>query len=128
HVTTFDVVPWKAFDTTLLRTDDFGPRLEQRLGDLSDPKVFAANAIELAAADVIFCDARKDGRFEPAFLQLLFGLEPDGPQLLVLDDIRVLTMIRPWRDIPFDKLDISSFGHWSGTGIVLRGGPPPNSG
>ena len=37
---------------------------------------------------------------------------------IVLDDIRVWTMIKTWREITLPKLDITSFGHWSGTGIV----------
>lgn len=122
---TYDVVSWKDFDETYLDGSDFGPRFEQRLFDLSDRAAFEAQAGELASADMIFLDASKDGFFEERFLSLLFALEPKGPQLIVLDDIRVLTMIRVWRDITLDKLDVSSFGHWSGTGIVVRGGFPP---
>ena len=76
---------------------------------------------------MIFVDASKDGVFEPTFLAQLFALEPAGPQLIVLDDIRVLTMVRLWRGITLDKLDLTSFGHWSGTGIVVRGGFPPGA-
>lgn len=124
HVITYDIMQWDRFPTTYLVPDDFGPRLEQRIGDLSAPDFFAANAEDLADADLIFCDAPKDGVFEPAFLELLFATPPKRSQLLVLDDIRVLTMIRTWGGIEYDKLDLSSFGHWSGTGIVVRGPVP----
>jgi predicted O-methyltransferase YrrM len=124
HVITFDIKPWDAFESTYLRLEDFRDRLEQRIGDLSDPDVFGKNAEDLASADLIFCDAPKDGVFEPEFLRLLFSTESQGSQLLVLDDIRVLTMIRAWHEIPYDKLDLSSFGHWSGTGIAVRGSIP----
>jgi predicted O-methyltransferase YrrM len=126
HLVTYDLVAWDQFAGTWLRPTDFGDRLEQRLADLGDPKVFAHEADVLARADMIFVDASKDGVFEPAFLAELFAHEPVGPQLIVLDDIRVLTMIRVWRAIRHDKLDLTSFGHWSGTGIVVRGGFPPS--
>ena len=38
--------------------------------------------------------------------------------ILIIDDIQFLNMIDFWRAIASPKLDISSFGHWSGTGIV----------
>jgi hypothetical protein len=28
-------------------------------------------------------------------------------------------MVDLWRRIPYPKLDATSFGHWSGTGLVL---------
>jgi predicted O-methyltransferase YrrM len=125
QLVTYDLVAWDKLGGTLLRRSDFGDRLQQRLGDLSDPNVFAAATDVLKHADMLFIDASKDGVFEPAFLAELFKLEPAQPQLIVLDDIRVLTMVRVWNDIALDKFDLTSFGHWSGTGIIVRGGFPP---
>jgi predicted O-methyltransferase YrrM len=125
QLVTYDLVAWDKLGGTLLRRADFGDRLQQRLGDLSDPDAFAAASDTLAHADMMFIDASKDGVFEPAFLTQLFELEPAQPQLIVLDDIRVLTMVRVWNDIALDKFDLTSFGHWSGTGIIVRGGFPP---
>jgi predicted O-methyltransferase YrrM len=122
---TYDLVSWEQFDGTWLGPADFSDRLEQRLADLGRPEVFAAEADVLASADLVFVDASKDGVFEPAFFAQLFALEPKGPQLIVLDDIRVLTMVKLWSEITLDKFDLTSFGHWSGTGIVVRGGFPP---
>ncbi len=126
HLVTFDLVGWDHFEETLLCPSDFDERLEQRLGDLSDPSVFAAQRDLLAHADMMFIDASKDGVFEPAFLKQLFALEPAQPQLIVLDDIRVLTMVKLWNEITLPKFDLTSFGHWSGTGIIVRGGFPPD--
>jgi hypothetical protein len=42
--------------------------------------------------------------------------------LLVLDDIRLLPMVTLWEDLRLRKLDLTSFGHWSGTGIAQREG------
>jgi hypothetical protein len=43
---------------------------------------------------------------------------PSAPTILVLDDTRLLNMIDVWRLIRSPKLDLTSFGHWSGTGLV----------
>ena len=60
----------------------------------------------------------KDGKFEYQFLALLGKLEPKENKLLILDDIRFVNMTDLWISILSPKLDISSFGHWSGTGLV----------
>ena len=41
-------------------------------------------------------------------------------QLLVIDDVRVITMTELWRSFPIAKFDATSFGHWSGTGLAIR--------
>jgi hypothetical protein len=51
-------------------------------------------------------------------LSQLAKLDPRTKKLLILDDIRFMNMIRLWRGIASPKLDLSSFGHWSGTGLV----------
>jgi hypothetical protein len=72
----------------------------------------------LKTADFIFLDASKDGVTEKRFLEN-FNLVPFRDRmLLLLDDIRLWNMLKIWRDISMPKLDITSFGHWSGTGIV----------
>ena len=63
-------------------------------------------------------DAPKDGVFEYRFLQLLSTLQPKKNKLLILDDIRFINMVDLWVSIESPKLDVSSFGHWSGTGLV----------
>jgi len=37
---------------------------------------------------------------------------------VLFDDIRLWNMLDIWRSIDFPKLDLTSFGHWSGTGVV----------
>ena len=36
----------------------------------------------------------------------------------LFDDIKELNMLGTWRAITRPKLDITSFGHWTGTGLV----------
>ena len=119
RVVTFDLLPWKSFGTSALREEDFtGARVEQRLGDLSEPSVFAAERDLLAQADLVFIDGPKDGRFEPAFMALLLPVVRETGAFLVFDDIRVVPMVRFWRELDMPKLDLTSFGHWSGTGLA----------
>jgi hypothetical protein len=116
---TYDVVPWPDISGSVLRQSDFDGPLEQRLADLSSADVFANERVVLQNADLIFLDGPKDGRFEPLFIDQLVGLERKLPQLLVIDDIRLLVMLQLWRDLPLPKLDLTSFGHWSGTGLAV---------
>lgn len=118
RITTFDIVPWDAVEGTALRRADFGPRLVQHIGDLSDDAVFAAHRDVLTRADLIFIDGPKDRRFEPALLALLLPALAGLGTTLVLDDIRVLEMVHVWERISEPKLDLTSLGHWSGTGLV----------
>jgi len=120
RVDTFDVVPWNEIAGSILVAEDFGSRLAQHIGDLGDANVFASHEELLADADVIFADGPKDGTFEASFLSRLFSLKPKRRQLILLDDIRLMTMVKLWRALPAPKLDVTSFGHWSGTGLLLR--------
>lgn len=118
-LTTFDIVPWDTFRDTALTTSDFADgRLVQRLGDLSDPSVLRSHDGLIRKADLIFVDAPKDGEFEARFIRALEKVDFERPPLLVFDDIRVWNMLTVWRDIKRPKLDLTSFGHWSGTGLV----------
>ena len=119
RLVSFDVVPWDRLAGPALRAEDFdGTRLTQVLADLSDPDSFREHAALLASADVLFVDGPKDGRFEPAFWRLLAGLPRTTPGLVLFDDIRVWSMLDFWRRIDKPKIDLTSFGHWSGTGLL----------
>jgi predicted O-methyltransferase YrrM len=122
RVVTYDLVAWDSVPDTALREGDF-EKMEQRLGDLSDPAVFAREREVLAAADIVFVDAPKDGKFEPAFLALLLPVLKPGA-LLILDDILFPTMVELWRDLPLPKIDLTAFGHVSGTGLALSQARP----
>jgi predicted O-methyltransferase YrrM len=119
RVVSFDLLPWRGIPDTVLTDADFADgRLAQELANLADPGVFARHAPLLAGADLIFADGPKDGRFEPVFHALLDRLPRTRPAWVVWDDIRDLHMLQCWRDIHRPKLDITSFGHWTGTGLV----------
>jgi predicted O-methyltransferase YrrM len=117
-ITTFDINPWNAHSSHLREGDFSSGRITQILDDLSDMKVFAKHIDIFTNSQLIFCDAPKDGVFEHKFLSNLTTVTPSAPTILVLDDTRLLNMIDVWRLIRSPKLDLTSFGHWSGTGLV----------
>lgn len=118
HVTTFDIVPWDQLDTHLSKDLFEQGKVRQILADLSNPDEFAKHRELISQAELIFCDAPKDGVFEYKFLDLLTTIKPKSKCLLVLDDIRFLNMTNLWWSIESPKLDLTSFGHWSGTGLI----------
>jgi predicted O-methyltransferase YrrM len=122
NLTTYDVVPWGEVEASALRPEDFADgRLEQRIGNLADGVFYRQNEDVLLDSDLIFVDGPKDGRFEPAFIKLLLSTPRSKPALLMFDDIRLWNMLRVWADLPLPKFDLTSFGHWSGTGICWVG-------
>lgn len=121
-VTTFDLTSWDQFPTTFLKNSDFtsnGGRLTQHLENLQDPDTFNKHKKLLENSDFIMCDGPKDGSFEASFLSKLASVSfPDKLRFLLLDDIRFATEMPLWRRIQSPKLDLTSFGHFSGTGLV----------
>jgi len=119
YIHSFDLISWTNFSSHLNIADFEANRLQQHLENLADPIVFERFFPLLNQADLIFCDAPKDGLFEPNFLALLAAAPLSSrPRWLLLDDIRFVQMVNCWRSIASPKLDLTSFGHWSGTGLV----------
>jgi predicted O-methyltransferase YrrM len=118
-ITTFDVVAWNSLSDTCLRPQDFeDDRLRQEVADLSDPAVFEAHRDLIQETELLFVDGPKDGVFERKLLQQLESVELDKSLLVIMDDIRFWNMLAIWQEIARPKLDLTSFGHWSGTGMV----------
>jgi len=121
----YDIVPWSTFPEHALRDADFDDgRLEQRIGNLADPGYFQQNRKVLQSASMVFVDGPKDGAFEPKFFRLLSGLPRAQSCWVVFDDIRLWKMLAFWRGISLPKLDATSVGHWSGTGLCLLTASP----
>jgi predicted O-methyltransferase YrrM len=117
-LTTFDLISWRQFGSHLKEEDFDSGRISQVLEDLSNSDTFDKYLHLFNESELIFCDAPKDGFFEHKFLVNLTRIKPTSTCLLVLDDIRLLNMIAVWRAIKSPKLDLTSFGHWAGTGLV----------
>ncbi len=118
EIVTYDIVPWNSFEATLLRADDLKNGIRQVVGDLQDPTFFASQRSVIEQADIIFMDAAKDGKMERRFLEEFGDCNCKRNSLLVIDDIRLWNMLDIWDDVRWPKLDISSFGHYTGTGLV----------
>ena len=117
-IVTYDVIPWQDYPNTGLKPELFDSRLEQRVLDLSMPEQAASQITLLQEADFIFVDAAKDGAMEQSFCDLFERINFVKPPIIFFDDIRFVTMVGIWRKIRHPKMDLTSFGHWSGTGIV----------
>jgi hypothetical protein len=119
RLVTFDLRAWRTVeDPTLTEADFADGRLEQRLVNLADPVAFAANRKLIASAELFFIDGPKDVTFEVEFTKHLATVEFARPPILLFDDTRLPSMLKFWRELRYPKLDLTSFGHWSGTGIV----------
>ena len=119
RVVTFDVAPWRSEAETVLRESDFADgRLIQAIGNLAEPDVYAAHLGTLREAEFVFVDGPKDGVFEPAFVRDVLPGLTDRRRIVGFDDIRMLQMVGLWRALPYPKLDATSLGHWSGTGLI----------
>lgn len=90
------------------------PNIEYRLKDgIQDMKEY------IDTAPLIFLDVDPhDGVQEKRFFELL--IENNYKGIVVCDDIHLnADMDALWDWIPKPKIDVTKYGHWSGTGIVL---------
>jgi len=117
-VHTFDIIPWYNFITHLKSEDFESKKMVQHVSDLSIKEEFEKHRDLLNEADIIFVDAPKDGVFEYVFIPMLQQLDAKEGKILIFDDIRFVNTIDMWNSIKSPKLDITSFGHFTGTGIV----------
>lgn len=129
NIATFDIVPWQQLPHTCFIASDFiasdfiasdfnRGTITQYVADLADPAIALKHRDLLASASLIFIDGPHDGPTEYRMLEALQAVPFKTPPLLVFDDIKLPTMLRFWRDLPYPKLDFTSLGHWSGTGLA----------
>jgi predicted O-methyltransferase YrrM len=119
ELVTYDIIPWQEYAEARVDARDFRPgRFSQRIGDLANADYWEANRDVFQRADVVFVDGPKDGRWEDRFIARLERTNWFRPQLVVFDDVRLWGMLKTWRRIARPKLDLASFGHFTGTGLV----------
>ena len=118
-IVTFDLVKASSYPDTCLTAADFEPdRLVQLTDDLSEMTVMEKHRTLLEAADLLFIDAAKDGLLGKKLINNFKKLNFQNKPLFIFDDIRLWNMLKIWREISMPKLDLTSFGHWAGTGLV----------
>lgn len=116
---TFDIVPWQNDPESILTMEDFvDGRLVQIIDDLSNLLTFIKYRDDFGETDLLLIDAAKDGVMEKRLINHFQSVQFRSHPILVFDDIRLWNMLKIWREISFPKLDLTSFGHWSGTGLV----------
>ena len=116
---TFDVVPYDRVPGHILTPADFEDgRMVQVLDDITRAPGFERHRPLLGSADLIFIDAEKDGRMEVRLIELLSSVRFERQPIVVFDDIRVWNMLRIWHEVQRPRLDLTSLGHYSGTGVV----------
>lgn len=105
HVISYDIVNRRRSDFRL-------PNVEFRIGNVLE------HGDELVRAPLISLDTAHEGPFEHEFYQFLAASPFRG--LLVLDDIYLNEPMKAfWDSITHKKFDVTNFGHWSGTGLVI---------
>ena len=119
-IKTFDLIKWNKFKDTHLSIEDFEKRnFSQDLVDLSSKLIFDKYLNLFNDSEIIYADGPKDGKFEYELCKNLNNSNLENKtRYLILDDIKFLNMVKLWRYIESPKIDISSFGHYLGTGIV----------
>jgi predicted O-methyltransferase YrrM len=124
RIVTMDVVPWTEIPECLLRSEDFQDgRLVQVIADVGDRQEAERQADFIRSADLLFVDAAKDGALERRILANFEAIGLKDGVVVVFDDIRVWNMLGIWRGITRPKLDVTSLGHYSGTGLIDWSGP-----
>jgi len=116
---TVDIDSWKSKRVSWLIDADFSSRrVTQVVSDMKAPGLFSQYKDKIADAGLLFVDGPKDGFTEAAFLTLLGAIPFRRTPIVVFDDIRLMNMLQIWRGIQRHKMDMTSYGHWSGTGLV----------
>ncbi|MBP2303084.1 hypothetical protein [Azospirillum picis] len=116
---TLDIIPWKDLRDSWLREDDFtNGQLIQHVCDVKSPDFLDRFSEVLAQADFVFVDGPKDGVTEDILLSYIDRIKFLCSPIFFFDDTRVINMAKTWHAIRRPKLDLTAFGHWSGSGLV----------
>jgi hypothetical protein len=73
---------------------------------------------EISSAEFILVSGPGDGKFEESVLERLGRLRFEKPPIVMFNDTRRWEMLRFCREIRYPKLDLTSFGRWTGTLLV----------
>lgn len=72
----------------------------------------------ILSAKLVMLDTEHDGKFENEFYYFLKKINYKG--FLFLDDIYLYPMMTKfWNNIKEEKIDLTKYGHWSGSGLVI---------
>ena len=119
-VITYDIKRWDQWNEgTVLIKDDFdGGRLTQYQCDLSKENLWEQHRTLFEQSQFIMLDGPKDDTFENFMLNCMSSCTFKKPTYLFMDDIKFENQLANWRRIQSPKIDLTSFGHFSGSGFV----------
>jgi predicted O-methyltransferase YrrM len=118
QVRTYDIVPLAQIGNAYTNLLGDNPNMTQEIGDLANPDFYGTQKSKIHEADLVIIDGPKDGVFEYKVVPKVIQDMKSG-SLLVLDDIRFSNMKDLWMGIGQPRIDVGSFAHSSGTGIVF---------
>jgi hypothetical protein len=73
---------------------------------------------EIERAEFILVSGQADGKFEEGVLERLGRMKFEKAPIVMFNDTRRWEMLRFCREIQYPKLDMTSFGRWTGTLLV----------
>lgn len=119
NIYTFDIFDINIENSYLSQEEVESDRIKLINSNIENIEEFNKYKELIAEADLIFLDASKSGVLEDKILRNLSSIEFNSSNtLLIIDDIKFLTMFEVWNKIQSSKFDASSLAHWSGTGLV----------
>jgi predicted O-methyltransferase YrrM len=119
RIYTVDTRPWRSTAEPWLLDADFADEaMTQVVADMASPELFDTWGDCIAGAELIFVDGPKNGTTERTFLARLAAVRFRRFPIVVFDDTRVMNMVHIWRSIARPKMDMTSYGHHTGTGLV----------
>lgn len=119
QLVTFDVMSWDKVPNTWLRQNDLSDgRICQVIANLSVEAQFQKHIDLIRNADFFLIDAPKDHYTEQCIISFLEKTNFVTKPIVMFDDTRFLNMIDLWRKIARPKMDVTSFAHWCGSGVV----------
>jgi hypothetical protein len=114
NVYTFDSIDYFKFDHHLNNSKN----LKIIKADLIENNNFKKYKNIFEKADLIYLDGPKNIYFEKKILQYISSLGLKKKKYLIIDDICTPELLNIYHSILSPKIDLTSFGNWSGTGIV----------
>ncbi len=123
---TVDSRDWSATAASWLIEHDFNSgRVTQLRCDMTSDVVFANHLENLSQAELISVNCQDLPLSKGDFLTLLERVPFRAGPIVLFDNIRLVDAVSVWRGIQHPKMDMTSFGHWTGTGLVDWRPPDP---
>lgn len=115
---TFDIIKWHEKPQTHLTNEDFQEgKITQYTDDISLKENFEIHSDLISKSEFLVLNIIK-GSCENKILEMLKTINFRKKPYLIIDGIRTFHLMKIWRNLKMPKLDLTSFGHWAGTGLV----------